>query len=577
MPLRRRLWGIRGRIPKGFFLGRISPGEGDVELLTADEITGSTGLNVPTLPVDLTSEVTGTLPIGSGGTGGATAGDARTALGVDVAGTDNSTNVTLAGTPSYITIVGQVITRLLIDLGAVVTGVLPIANGGSNSSTAAGARTNFDVDQAGTDNSTDVTLAGTPAYITIVGQVITRLLIDLGAVVTGVLPIANGGTNASTASGARTELGLGTVATFNTGISGATIPILNTSVTWTGRQVISRTGGAQALELIRPEQGAATLSIKSEEDRAFFSIGSIDFTGHSDLGNDHQYATIQVSGVDVTDAAEHGSFAIRTARDGASASAGNQFIFQTQTSGNFYPVVRTQVNVELSGVIAESRWSAHNDAAQVVNYVAMFMSATNVADGAEAGSLTINTMLAGAQAARVTIGPGISGPGVTGGDKGNNTLNFGSLFQSGKAVLDIDSEVNSLIPATTETHDLGTKAKVWDTLWLGQDRRFRTFKIAILDDAVAIVPSQEDTDGWLFIDRLSSGRTAIITFDTVGGDAIEIMVQGSGNIFETTTGVLTGTTGTDGKMTVSVHSDNNIYIENRTGANPATVGLRMWD
>ena len=47
--------------------------------------------------------------------------------------------------------------------------------------TAAGARTALDVDQAGTDNSTDVTLAGTPDYITIAGQVITRGQIDLAA------------------------------------------------------------------------------------------------------------------------------------------------------------------------------------------------------------------------------------------------------------------------------------------------------------------------------------------------------------------------------------------------------------
>ena len=41
----------------------------------------------------------------------ADAGTARTNLGVDAAGTDNSTDVTLAGTPDYITLAGQVITR----------------------------------------------------------------------------------------------------------------------------------------------------------------------------------------------------------------------------------------------------------------------------------------------------------------------------------------------------------------------------------------------------------------------------------------------------------------------------------
>ena len=72
---------------------------------------------------------------------------------------------------------------------------------------AAAARTTLGVDAAGTDNSTDVTLAGTPDYITISGQTITRGLVDLTADVTGDLPVAEGGTGASTAAAARTNLG----------------------------------------------------------------------------------------------------------------------------------------------------------------------------------------------------------------------------------------------------------------------------------------------------------------------------------------------------------------------------------
>jgi len=50
---------------------------------------------------------------------------ARTNLGVDASGTDNSTNVTLAGVSDYITINGQEITRNQIDLTSDVTGNLP--------------------------------------------------------------------------------------------------------------------------------------------------------------------------------------------------------------------------------------------------------------------------------------------------------------------------------------------------------------------------------------------------------------------------------------------------------------------
>jgi hypothetical protein len=46
----------------------------------------------------------------------ADAAAARTTLGVDAAGTDNSTDVTLAGTRDYITISGQTITRNVIDI-----------------------------------------------------------------------------------------------------------------------------------------------------------------------------------------------------------------------------------------------------------------------------------------------------------------------------------------------------------------------------------------------------------------------------------------------------------------------------
>jgi hypothetical protein len=183
-------------------------------------------------------------------------------LNVDVAGTDNSTNVTLAGVPDYLTLSGQEITLNSIDLTTDVSGALPVANGGTGATTAAAARTALDVDQAGTDNSTNVTLAGAYDYLTLSGQQITLDQVDLatdvsGALptanltvvnsntgsfgnsttvpvitvndkglitavttaaitgagtvdlttdVTGILPIANGGTNASTAAGARAQL-----------------------------------------------------------------------------------------------------------------------------------------------------------------------------------------------------------------------------------------------------------------------------------------------------------------------------------------------------------------------------------
>ena len=90
-------------------------------------------------------------------------GTARTNLGVDAAGTDNSTDVTLGNT-NYLSLSGQAITG----------GTVPIGSGGTGATSAGAARTALGVDAAGTDNSTDVTLVTTSHdYLSVSGQAIT--------------------------------------------------------------------------------------------------------------------------------------------------------------------------------------------------------------------------------------------------------------------------------------------------------------------------------------------------------------------------------------------------------------------
>ena len=73
-----------------------------------------------------------------------------------------------------------------------------------------GLDSNNKIVKAASTSHDEVTLAGTPDYITISGQEITRNAIDLAADVTGTLPLANGGTGQTSAQAAINALAGGT-------------------------------------------------------------------------------------------------------------------------------------------------------------------------------------------------------------------------------------------------------------------------------------------------------------------------------------------------------------------------------
>lgn len=103
----------------------------------------------------------------------------------------------------------------------------------------------------------------------------------------------------------------------------------------------------------------------------------------------------------------------------------------------------------------------------------------------------------------------------------------------------------------------------------------RPWKASISDDtAVSLSPVR--TEGIIAMTCLGAvTQNAIVAYDVVGTPQCVLMSSGGSPNVAVTTGVLMGTTGADGKLTISAANDGKIYVENRTGAAVAVLGTYL--
>jgi hypothetical protein len=184
--------------------------------------SGGTGSTSTTF-VNLATNVTGTLPVANGGTGltstpangaldiGNGTGFTRTTLtaGSGVTITNSAGGISIAATGSGGTVTAVTGTAPVASSGGTAPAISLAANYGDTQNPYASKTANYIL--AAPNGS-----AGAPTFRAIVAADIPTLnqnTTGTAANVTGIVAVANGGTNASTASGARTSLGLGTIAT----------------------------------------------------------------------------------------------------------------------------------------------------------------------------------------------------------------------------------------------------------------------------------------------------------------------------------------------------------------------------
>lgn len=96
--------------------------------------------------------------------------------------------------------------------------------------------------------------------------------------------------------------------------------------------------------------------------------------------------------------------------------------------------------------------------------------------------------------------------------------------------------------------------------------RLRMFAASLADDAATSFDVNPNSGGFAMLSLTAAGTGALMIWDSAGTyELAALMEKETYAPIDQTTGALSGTTGADNRVTVSIHTDNRLYLENRSG------------
>lgn len=345
--------------------------------LLATEVDGSTTNEIQTIDVSSFDGTNVSLSLSS---------DGEATKTIDISSVVNTSRVTSAGA-----LMDSEVDADLKTLSLPASTTISVFGASLiDDSDAATARTTLDVDQAGTDNSTNVSLLGTPDYITIAGQVITRGQIDLTTDVTGLLPGANINTiTASQVSDFDTEVANNSAVTANTAkVSNVSTSLSTGNITATTYGVTSD-GGTDDVVLVEATTSTAGLLGSGKWNEIVANTAKV-----SNVSTALSVGTVNTNTVSIT------------------------------SDGGADDVTLPAATVSTAGMLTTAKWS------EIVANTAKVTNATHTGDVTGSGALTVDkTAITGKTAVTAATGDYVLISDVS--DSGNLKKALVSDFQDG--------------------------------------------------------------------------------------------------------------------------------------------------
>jgi len=234
------------------------------------------------------------------------------------------------------------------------------------------------------------------------------------------------------------------------GITGHTVPYLDTQNTWSANQLID--GSTDNVQLVVQGNATQTSDIFVVEQNGGANLltvsngGELDVTGNVVIDSFNDLTTLLVQGnttqtSDLLILEQHdGTDVLNVNNDGNVIAAGSITAGSTMTAGgNITANAAGQVqmiissNDQTTGSKGRLEFTSKNDAAAAFDYARILCNVDGVTAGSESGYMRFYTMISGTLTEEVRINAGVYAPTATGQGQGVGTANFTGVYVDGEA------------------------------------------------------------------------------------------------------------------------------------------------